>query len=48
MAWVFLGVTVFFSLALPFHDSFDEMHFSYLGNVGWMDGFEAEWGGSPN
>jgi len=48
MAWVSSSVTVFFNLALPFPDSFDEMGFSYSVNVGWPDGFEVEWGGSPN
>ena len=46
MAWVLLGVTMFFNLAFPFPDSFDEMgsliQFMKDGRIR----FEVEWGGS--
>ena len=48
MAWVFPGVIVFFTLALLFRNSFDEMgsHIRLMSD-GWI-GFEAKWGGSKN
>ena len=48
MTWVLSGVTMFFSLAFPFPDSFDEMGFYIWFMWDRRIGFEVEWGGSPN
>jgi len=48
IAWVFPGVTLFFNLALPFPDSFNEMgsrtRLMWDGRIG----FKAKWGGYLN
>ena len=37
-----------FSLAFPFSNSHGFLEFSCFGLVTLLDGFEAEWGESPN
>lgn len=48
VAWIFSSCNSVFSLALELMDSHGMMGFSCFGWDGILDGFNAEWGRSPN